>query len=391
MQAWRAALTTLLLLGASSAAGTDLTPLVPGVAAVVMVMLALTNMLATSLSNPGVEAWAKAEIREFVAGLVLIGLIIGMFIASDGVSYAVTGQADYVAKAQQAIDGWVGRLILTYKDVIEAAQKIRVAASYSSGTNIAIWVISISYQTAPLSGAALFLVPLSLATQGLTNAIYLSESVKMLVAFFKVVTPKVLLPISFCMRLIPFTRKTGNTLIAISIATIVFLPASVIFADYLNNQIVLPGARISDLGALDSDPYPIYAFGAICESKFFRILFSMTDPLFALVVCLPIAWIPGAFPVCFDLVWHVVYPIMSMIFQIVNAILLITWEAAVSPSDYGSDVFVQLRPFLAELSNLVMVIYLDIVFITLITISGARSVSAVIGGEWYMAGVQRLI
>ncbi len=391
MQAWRAALTIIFLLGAASAASTDLTPLVPAVAVVVMVMLAITNMLAVSLSNPGVEAWAKSEIREFVAGVVLIALVIGMFIASDGVSFALTGEADYVAKSQDVINGWVGRLIATYKDVIEAAQKIRVAASYASGTNIAIWFFSLSYQTSPLSGAALFLVPLSLATQGLTNAIYLCESVKMLVAFFKVVTPKVLLPISFSMRLIPFTRKTGNTLIAISLATIVFLPASVIFADYLNNEIQLPDARIDDLGALDSDPYPIYAFGAICESKFFRILFSMTDPLFALIVCLPIAWIPGAFPACFDLVWHVVYPIMSMVFQIVNAILMITWEAAVNPTSYGEDVFGQLRPFLAELSNLVMVIYLDIVFITLITISGARSISAVIGGDWYMAGVQRLI
>jgi hypothetical protein len=38
-----------------------------------------------------------------------------------------------------------------------------------------------------------------------------------------------------------------------------------------------------------------------------------------------------------------------------------------------------------------MLIYLDVVFIGLITISGARSHSAALGGEWYMAGIQRLI
>jgi hypothetical protein len=50
-----------------------------------------------------------------------------------------------------------------------------------------------------------------------------------------------------------------------------------------------------------------------------------------------------------------------------------------------------LQPFLRDVSNLVMVIYLDIVFIIMVTIAGARSLSTVLGGEWYMAGIQRLI
>lgn len=391
MQTWRAIFVLLLASSAVFAAGTDLAPLVPGVAAVMIVALATTNMIAVSISNPQLEAWAKTEMREFVAGVVLIGIIIALFISSNGVSVALTGEADYVQVAGDILTGWVNNLMGAYDHLVTAAQKIRIAASYSSGTNVAIYWVSLTYQTSPLGGAAVFMMPLSLATQGLTNAVFLCEGIRMLVVFFKVVTPKILLPLAFCLRLIPFTRKTGNTLIAIALATLVFLPASVIFVNAINDQIVVPQPRISDMGALDSDPYPVYAFGSICESTFFRVLFGMTDPLFALVTCLPLAVIPGAFPACYSLVWQVVYPIMSMIFQYANLILLIVWEAVVSPSDYGNDVFDQLRPFLTDVTNLVMVIYMDVIFIGILTISGARSVAAVIGGEWYMAGVQRLL
>jgi len=391
MQPWRAVLTILLVSSTIFAAGTDLAPLVPGVAAVMIIVLALTNMIAVSISNPQLEAWAKTEMREFVAGVFLIGIIIALFISSNGISVALTGEADYVQAAGDIMTGWVDNLMAAYTDLITAAQKIRIAASYSSGTNVAIYWVSLTYQTSPLGGAAVFMMPLSLATQGLTNAIFLSEGIRMLLVFFKIVTPKILLPLSFSLRLIPFTRKTGNTLIALSLATLVFLPASVIFVQAINNEIVVPQPRISDMGSLDADPYPVYAFGAICESQFFRILFGLTDPLFALITCLPLAVIPGAFPACYSLVWQVVYPIMSMVFQYANLILLIVWEGVVNPGEYGEDVFNTLRPFLADVTNLVLVIYMDVIFIGILTISGARSIAAVIGGEWYMAGVQRLL
>jgi hypothetical protein len=391
MQPWRAMLVILLVSSMAFAAATDLTALVPAVAAVMIVVLALTNMIAVSISNPQLEAWAKTEMREFVAGVFLIGIIIALFISSNGISQALTGEDDYMVAAGNIITGWVDNLMAAYTDLITAAQKIRIAASYSSGTNVAIYWVSLTYQTSPLGGASVFMMPLSLATQGLTNAIFLSEGIRMLLTFFKIVTPKILLPLAFSLRLIPFTRKTGNTIIALALATIVFLPASVIFVQAVNDQIVVPQPRVADMGALDADPYPVYAFGAICESKFFRILFGLTDPLFALVTCLPLAVIPGAFPACYSLVWQVVYPIMSMIFQYANLILLIVWEGVVNPGEYGADVFNQLRPFLRDVTNLVLVIYMDVIFIGILTLSGARSVAAVIGGEWYMAGVQRLL
>jgi hypothetical protein len=389
--------TALLLVLATpiaSAAGdlsADLTAMVPVVGVIVIIFLALANMLATAISNPQLEAWAKTELREFAAGIILIAIIMAFFISSNGVSVALTGQSDYVGQSQTIVNGWEDNIISAYDNIVEAATRIRAAASYSSGTNIPIYWVSLNYQSSPLGGAAIFLVPLTIATQGMTNAIFLSEAIGLLLAFLKVVVPKILLPISFALRLVPFTRKLGNTMIALSLGAIVFLPLSVILADVLNGQMNIPQPAISDMGKLDADLVPVDIFAPICEFKALRFIFSLTDPLFSAVVCLPIAWIPGAFPACFNLVWQVIYPIMSMVFQILNGLTMIIWEAAQNPGNYGGDVYDALQPFLRDVSNMVMVIYLDIVLILLVTISGVRSLSAVLGGEWYMAGIQRLI
>ncbi|MFN7991140.1 MAG: hypothetical protein U0R44_03190 [Candidatus Micrarchaeia archaeon] len=391
MQLWRLAFLFALMLPAVFSAAVNLQFAVPAIAIIVVIFLAAMNMLAHSISNPQLEAWAKTEIREFLAGLIIIAIVIGILVGSNGLAVVLTGHNDYITKAQSVVDSWGDGLTGAYHDVITAASYIRVAASYSSGTNIPIWWVSLSYQTAPLSGASIYLVPLSLATQGLSNAIFLAEAIRLLISFFGVVIPQILLPMAFCARLIPFTRRVGNTLIAICVGVVLFLPLSVIIADMVNGQIGLTAPALSDPDSLDSNPFPIYAIGWACEAAPIRILFSLTDPLFALILCLPIAWIPGAFPVCFDLLWHVVYPIISLIFQIVNAVTLIAWEAFINPGKYGGTVFDHLQPFMRDVSNYVMVIYMDIVLIAIITMSSIRSLSAALGGEWYMAGIQRLI
>ncbi|MEW6723161.1 MAG: hypothetical protein AB1324_07895 [Candidatus Micrarchaeota archaeon] len=383
----------LLLPGAASAQGleSDFKILVPIVAGIVIAGLAMSVMLANSISNPQLEAWSKTEIREFVAGIILIAILLGLFFGANGVAVALTGQQTFVAASQVITESWSDNVINAYDDIIFAATKIRAGASYSSGTNIPIYWVSLSYQTGPLGGASIFLVPLSLATQGLTNAIFLIEALRFLVLYIDTVMPTVLLPISLCIRLIPFTRKLGNTLISICVAAMVFFPVSIVLADVLNQQINPPLPNIDDFGPFDAILVPVYTFAPLCEFKVIRFLFSMTDPLFSAVVCLPIAWIPGAFPVCFNLVWQVIYPIMSMVFQILNALTMIIWEAAQNPGNYGGSIYDGLKPFLTNLSNYVMVIYLDVVFVGILTMSGARSLSAALGGEWYMAGVQRLI
>lgn len=386
----------------------DLTFVVPIIALIVIIFLAAVNMLATSISDPKLEAWAKTEIREFIVALILIGLILGFFISSNGISIALTGTTDYVGHSQTILDSWLGKFDDAYAGVILAAARVRVAATFAPYINVPLWYVSISYSTNPLAGIAIILTTLTMATQGLTNAIFLIEAVRMLIIYMKVVGPKILLPLAFMIRLIPFSRRLGNTLIALALAGMVLLPYSVIVADALNGTIppaIMPAPHLSagDLRSMIPEPLSLITstVGPLCQSAFIRTMLGLTDPLFALVVCSPLLLIPfvgeGLFAACFPLVQYVIYPLITEILQLVMAALLLTWEAAivardaVASTNYGLDVYGTLQTFLMAINDLVLLIYLDIIIIMTFTVVGARSISTALGGEWYMAGIQRLV
>jgi hypothetical protein len=382
----------------SAASPVDLTFAVPVMAAVVAAFLGIANMLSHSISDPKLEAWVNTEMREFFAAVVLIVIITGSLIGSNGVAKALTGYDDFTGAAQGVVDGWLGTYDGAFEYIIKAAGRIRAAATYSPYLNIPIWYFSINYSTNTLGGIAIILGPLNMAAQGLTNAIYLSEGLRMLLVFLKIVVPHILLPIAFVTRLIPFSRKLGNTLIALSIAGIIFLPLSVIMASALNGTITMPVPTM-DLSRLDADPWAMEFAEPLCESVPVRSLLFVTEQIFSAIVCLPLLltpWTAGLYqaPCREPLMHQVVYPLIQLIFQIVSTVLLLIWEIAYSAGmahTYAEQVFGEVLGFLRAVNNLVVVAYIDFIMVGIITLTGARSLSSALGGEWYMAGIQRLI
>jgi hypothetical protein len=75
--------------------------------------------------------------------------------------------------------------------------------------------------------------------------------------------------------------------------------------------------------------------------------------------------------------------------------LLLIWTLYISAFGggeiYAKGAFDALYPFLKNVNNLVFMGYLDFILIAIVTVTGARSLSTALGGEWYMAGIQRLI
>jgi hypothetical protein len=384
----------------------DLTFAVPVVGVIVIALLGATTMLASSISDPKLQAWVKTEIREFFAGAILIVIVMALFVSSSGVSIALTGTADYASASQAVLDKWLNKFDDAYAGSILAAARIRTAATFAPYMNAPTYFVSISYSTNPLSGIATVLVSLTMATQGLTNAIFLTEALRMLIIYMKIIGPKILLPLSFILRLVPFTRKTGNTMIALSLAGMVLLPYGVIAAEDLNSTLppkVMPNAHLSSSALQELTPEPIslitWIVEPFCQSAFIRTMLGLTDPLFGAIVCLPLLftpWTAAAFVPCQEFVANVVYPVITDIFQLVMAALLLTWEAYISAQNligegWAGRVFDAIHPFLVGINNLVLLTYLDHILILTITVAGARSISTALGGEWYMAGIQRLI
>jgi len=391
MQMRRAGLFILIILSAAFAANVeplDLQLVVPAAAVVVGIFLAIVSMLSKTISDPKLEAWTKSELREFAAGLILVTAVTAFVISSSGISAAMTGSTDPIGTATQKVDTWLNRYDVAYLNVIEAAGKIRTSATYAPSLNVPVWFISFSYTTNPLSGVAILMNTLNIAAQALTNAIFLSEAIRLMLVFCKAVMPKVILPLAFVLRLIPFTRRSGNTLIAVGVAGAVILPFAVILTDELNGTITMPEAQISDMSKLDANPWAMVASEPLCETIPVRLLLGLTDPGFSAFICM---FAGPFFAICFEIVMNIVYPLINEIFQIIMTILIIIWEASLNEAKYGADVYDQLEPFMASVNNLVLLGYLDIILVATITIVGARSLSAALGGEAYMAGIQRLI
>lgn len=389
---------------APSSGAMDLTAAVPIVMVIVVIFIALMSMLASTTADPRLQAWVKTEIRELVAGVLLIFIITTYVLGSGGISVALTGQSDYIDASEDIIDGWIAHYDIAFRDIIRAATIIRSAATYSTYTNIPLWYFSLNYSVNPLGGIAILLGTMNLAAQALTNAIFIAEGIRLLISFLQVTVPPVLLPLAFVLRIIPFTRKLGNTMISICLAAIIFLPFSVILADALNDSIPnpdRPDPHISEgqFNRLDAVSDAMMAFEPFCQSMPIRGLLSLGDVYFALIVCLPLLFIPvagpGLYAGCYNLVKEVVYPLINVVFQLGGALLLMLWEGVYGTESgqqaYVSDVFGVMQPFLRDVNNLVLLGYLDFILIAIVTLAGARSISAALGGEWYMAGIQRLI
>ena len=121
----------LMPLSFSTASPIDLTFAVPVMAVVVAAFLGMANMLSHSISDPKLEAWVNTEMREFFAAVVLIVIITGSLIGSNGVAVALTGSDTFIGAAQGIVDGWLGTYDGAFEYVIKAAGRIRAAATYS--------------------------------------------------------------------------------------------------------------------------------------------------------------------------------------------------------------------------------------------------------------------
>jgi len=395
----RVGLFILLILGASVAATQlDLTPVVPGIILITAIFIAIMFAFSDMLASPSLAAWTKSELRELVAGVLLVVIIYGLFITSKGVSTAITGTEDYVGLSVRVIDNMIENETsgydTAYKNIIRAATKIRIGASYGPYLTVPLWYFSLMYSSAPLSGISIMLIPLGSATQGLTNVIFIYESLRLLILFFDATVPSIILPLALAIRIIPFTRRVGNTLIAISLAAIVLLPFSVILAGEVNKLIDYPEVTIPNINKLDANAFAMEFASIFCDQPAIRFPLSLTEWGFAALICLPvlIAFAP-AYPGCVSVVAQIVYPLIMEVIKFVQLGLLVMWLAGAETIGYrwSDDVADVLLPFLQNVNNVVLIGYLDFILIVIITISGARSISTALGGEWYLAGVERLI
>ncbi|MFH1221833.1 MAG: hypothetical protein V1492_01975 [Candidatus Micrarchaeota archaeon] len=372
----------------------------PVVVMLVVIMLAATKMAAVSFSMPQLDAWVKIETRELIAAILLLAIVISVVGASGYIVEIITSalaekqvvsqSADYFDYAASTVAEQQAAAVTAYEYVIKGMSRLRAVSTYGVSYSFG-FLLMFGYGFTRYGG----LYPLSSALQagasGLINVILIYESIGVLLAFFKAYGLSVLLPLGFILRVIPFSRQVGTTLIAISLGVYLFFPLSIIIISIFHGQMGGIEVPTLDLDAVSPPKYNANTIiESICEYPVIRVLLSMGEIIYATIQSIPCG---PFFEVCFFLsIW--IYQLMVAFFGTVTSIGLLALDQILASAGAGFSVdaaYEAVFDFLYQVNSLVVISYIDVLLIGLMTVTATRSVAVALGGEAYISGMERLI
>jgi hypothetical protein len=388
----RTAFFLIILLSVSSAGSIlDDAPAALGVITIiVIVLLAIAYMLAETINNQQLLAWVKQEMRELIVAIILFVAVFALFNGDKPLISSLTGTNDYKAAAEGVIDDMIGRANVAYNDLIDAYHVVGMRSGYSTNV-MAGYYLWVSAGGMPSSGYSSFMIFFNQAAGGLANMIFLYQGVRTLLDFFLAVGGQ-LMYLAFILRVIPFTRQLGSTLVALVIGAYIIFPFALFMMGPFHDLITMPAPNLPHSAIKNLEFYIPSGASFICGEWYVRLLVGMFGEIgFALPPCLLVAiatWGAGFQP-CWEILTKIVYPIIMQI------LLPIVWGLTIGIStfvvpDIGED-FDHFVPFLHDINNLVVVSYIDAILISIITIAGVKSISVALGGEYMLPGIQRLV
>ncbi len=390
----------LILFGSINAAGYDFAyAIVPGAIIFSVILVAIANMIGDALSMPAVKSWAQIELRELIVGGVLIAVVFtSLFLTNQGVEI-LTGQTNVISAAEKVTGATLGNITAAYRTDILISSRLTAMSGYSYRVSIPIWFFGFSYTNADWTGYSALLSAPSLAAQGLANSLYIYTTLNTLLKFFNSVVPFYILPLGFAFRMIPFTRKIGNTIIALAIGAYVMYPFSIILVGELHKSITYPNPVISsgDLATISL----ILPSGAdwlkfMCQSTAFRTFMGLSEIGWWLVIgipaCIPaLAGFIGCFMGLYQPITAVIYPLIAIVGQIAFSAFLAGGSLDAASNIDPEAVYRVVSANLKPINNLIVITYVDALVVAITTYVSTKGISAAIGGEADMMGLQRMV
>ncbi len=379
----------------------DLVPLVPMVAILVSIFLAIVYALSKLFQNSSFDVWFKTELSEFIVSIIIISLATSLVAAGPEFVELITGSTDFFADSLGTVDSWNNAYFTSYVQVISAAQNLGYLGSINVGLSISYWYLILGGGFSPTPGFSIFLLSMSKLSSSLATLLFLFEGLRALLVFIFVTAPTVLIPAGFILRLVPFTRKGGTALISVSLAAYLFLPTGILITEQFNSLLGAERPRPPEwskitsateilLNALPGD--------AICRNPVFELL-KLNETVSSFIVCLPWVFWPISYAVCIKIWLTYIYPLIMLVTELLSWLVFAGafFESLYYLSAPQGGIFFSGRisdyvyDFSAEITRLIVLGYVDLILVALIVIVGARSLSVALGGDWYLAGVQRVI
>jgi hypothetical protein len=212
------------------------------------------------LSSSQLEAFAREEFSQLVFTILIFAsfAFFSIFLSTLA-SAAVCGGAscDHISLALYSLGTVEKALASTYVRLY--GYEFTIGLLSTVGFNIPLPVMPITMvwvSVSPFSG----LEPVSNALVTLIESIGylfgLAYGREMLVYFFRDITPTVLLPLGFAMRAMPFSRRTGSSIIAIAFAGYFAYPLSILLSNYM----IIESGAANSMEAVNTPPA-----AALCE------------------------------------------------------------------------------------------------------------------------------
>ncbi|MDD5022868.1 MAG: hypothetical protein PHU63_01740 [Candidatus ainarchaeum sp.] len=361
--------------------------------------LGIMWMLSDMMANPELKAKVKMEVRSMISGGVLLVIVSALFFGANSTASILTGEPDVNSAASAQLDNFIQPLAPAFNDLVDASHYIgmMMGFGYSSPTNL--WYASLTFVAMPHSGVRGLNSMIVSGAGAISGAIFIYSAINVLLEFFTAVVPYVILPLAFSLRFIPFTKKIGNTLIALCIGASLVFPVAVILTGYFH-ELAFKNIDPPDLnmGPFKSFHYP--AVGWFCSDSDNPIVdvaksfVNISDLGWGLIIGL--IWCLATLPACaFMAGWNFavdfLFPMLNLVWQALFwVVALIDYNAFFGDVDAGG-MYDSLANFLEITIYHVFMAYIDALMVIIITIVTTKSISGAIGGEAYLAGIQRFV
>lgn len=371
----------------------------PGTILAVSALLGIAWMASDMFNNPQLKAWVKMELRSLVSAGVLLVLVYVLFFGTNSFASLITGEDNIGEAANIKLDSYMNVLKPAYEDMIRASHYVGIISGFGFTAPTFLWYASYNYVSSPHTGVRPLQTMIVQGAGSVSQVLFIYSAIKVLLQFFTTIVPTVILPIALSLRIIPYTKKIGTTLIALCIGAAIVFPISVILVGYFHD-LAMVGVSLPkmDFGAFKQFGFPTIGWfcdgsGIIGVAKGFASISELGWGIisgFACCLMFPYAcW--AAFKACFEFTINVVFPLINLIYQgLFWIIALIDYNSFFGELDAGL-IYNSLANFLQLTTYRVLMGFVDAILIIVLTIVTTKSVSEIIGGEAYLVGIQKLV
>ncbi len=370
----------------------------------------LSYTISTAIQNASAIAWSKEQLREVIVGVIIVILVYGANVTANEMIKSMTGHNNAVELGSAVLDGLIGDLEMIYGKIGEAYFSVAVQQGMSVSIVEAVPPIKFFFMqpaiyyandSMPYYGISPVLQMLSQASSQITIQILSFKVLKLLLLYIGGVVPGFLLPIGFAFRVFPMTKRTGDTLIALSLGALFMLPASLVVVGELKEISPLDNVRAAERETFYDNVDPVFFSQAsaalitgLCQNTAVKIAFGFGEFFWGTIFGL-IASAPEAFTTFFfwfdkfvSMVWPwVIYGLQTLYGLILAGIV----HGMDMDSIYARTVKPIVEILMPAVSEITMFSIISIITIATITYTGTKSISTALGGEHTFYGLTRMI